>query len=88
MYLISLFCVLQATHDPHYLQVGKLIVENLNKHARVPCGFAAISDVVTGRHEDQYVYIPVEEISMYMYQSKKSVCTCTSLINQYVHVPV
>lgn len=45
----------QATHDPHYLQVGKLMVENLNKHARVPCGFAAISDVMTGKHEDQYV---------------------------------
>lgn len=47
----------QATHDPHYLQVGKLMVENLNKHARVPCGFAAISDVMTGRHEDQYVNV-------------------------------
>lgn len=52
---VHVMCYLKATHDPHYLQVGKLIVENLNKHARVPCGFAALKDVVTGKHEDQYV---------------------------------
>lgn len=55
LFIYVLLPLPQATHDPHYLQVGKLMVENLNKHARVPCGFAAISDVMTGKHEDQYV---------------------------------
>ena len=43
----------QATNDPHYLEVGKSVMDNLEKHARVPCGFAAIKDVTTGVHEDQ-----------------------------------
>jgi len=46
---------LQATGDPYYLDVGKSVVENLDRLARVPCGFAAIKDVTSGTHEDQYV---------------------------------
>ena len=43
----------KATGDHHYLEVGKKVLENLNKIARVACGFAAIKDVTTGDHEDQ-----------------------------------
>ena len=43
----------QATGDPHYLEVGKVVIENLEAHARVPCGFAALKDVTRGTHEDQ-----------------------------------
>lgn len=43
----------QATADPYYLEVGKKVLDNLQLHARVPCGFAAIKDVKTGAHEDQ-----------------------------------
>ena len=46
-------CRLQATGDPYYLEVGKSVIENLDRLARVPCGFAAIKDVTTGVHEDQ-----------------------------------
>ena len=46
---------LQATGDPYYLDVGKSVIENLDRLARVPCGFAAIKDVTSGTHEDQYV---------------------------------
>lgn len=45
--------LLQATGDPYYLEVGKTLIENLNKYARVPCGFAAMKDVRTGSHEDR-----------------------------------
>lgn len=44
---------LQATSDPYYLQVGKTVVEKLEQHARVQCGYAAIKDVTSGRKEDQ-----------------------------------
>ncbi|CAF4687596.1 unnamed protein product, partial [Rotaria magnacalcarata] len=37
-----------ATGDPHYLEVGRTILNNLEKHARVPCGYAALSDISTG----------------------------------------
>jgi len=48
---------MQATGDPYYLEVGKSVVENLDRLARVPCGFAAIKDVTAGTHEDQCVSI-------------------------------
>jgi mannosidase alpha-like ER degradation enhancer 3 len=44
---------MQATGDPYYLEVGKSVIDNLDRLARVPCGFAAIKDVTTGAHEDQ-----------------------------------
>ena len=46
---------MQATGDPYYLEVGKSVIENLDRLARVPCGFAAIKDVTSGTHEDQCV---------------------------------
>ena len=45
--------LLQATSDPYYLEVGKSVVNNLDRHARVKCGFAAIKDVTSGAHHDQ-----------------------------------
>lgn len=44
---------LQATGDPYYLEAGRTILDNLNRFARVPCGFAAMKDVRTGSHEDR-----------------------------------
>ena len=46
-------CCLQATGDPYYLEVGRTVLDNLNRYARVPCGFAAMKDVRTGSHEDR-----------------------------------
>lgn len=53
VYAVSVFSFSQATGDPYYLEVGKTLIENLNKYARVPCGFAAMKDVRTGSHEDR-----------------------------------
>ncbi|POI30175.1 hypothetical protein CIB84_006075 [Bambusicola thoracicus] len=49
----STYFLYKATGDPYYLEVGKTLIENLNKYARVPCGFAAMKDVRTGSHEDR-----------------------------------
>ena len=49
----STYFIYKATGDPYYLEVGKTIIDNLNQHARVECGFAAIKDVTMGTHEDQ-----------------------------------
>ena len=43
----------QATNDPFYLEVGKIVVHNLNQYARVRCGFASIKDVKHGSKEDR-----------------------------------
>ena len=45
--------LVQATGDPYYLDVGRTVVNNLNKYARVPCGFAAIKDLKSNTHEDR-----------------------------------
>ena len=50
---LEILLFLQATGDPYYLEVGKHIVEKINEHARVPCGFAALKDVRTLSHEDR-----------------------------------
>ena len=45
--------VVQATSDPYYLEIGKTVIDNLERFARVPCGFAAIKDLNTHSHEDR-----------------------------------
>lgn len=63
----STYFLYKATGDTHYLDVGKKIIENLNAHARVPCGFAAIKDVTSGAHEDQLDSYVFAETFKYLY---------------------
>ncbi|XP_034301044.2 ER degradation-enhancing alpha-mannosidase-like protein 3 [Magallana gigas] len=80
----STYFLYKATHDPHYLQVGKLMVENLNKHARVPCGFAAISDVMTGKHEDQLDSFVLAETFKYLYLLFSEEKDLVVPVNEYI----
>ena len=50
----STYFLYKATGDTYYLDIGKSIVESLDKYARVKCGFAAMKDVRTKAHEDRY----------------------------------
>lgn len=47
--------MIQATNDPYYLEVGKLVVDNLNKYAKVKCGFASIKNVNSNSQEDRLI---------------------------------
>ena len=38
----STYLLYKATHDPYYLQVGKNIIDSIEKYTRVPCGYAGI----------------------------------------------
>lgn len=59
---VSLWCALfKATGDPYYLDVGKSIMDSLERYARVQCGYAALKDVTTGGHEDRSALYPVEK---------------------------
>ena len=58
---------MQATKDPHYLEVGRKVLENLQEHAQVECGFAAIKDVTTGKQEDQMDSFVLSETFKYLY---------------------
>ncbi|XP_058641323.1 ER degradation-enhancing alpha-mannosidase-like protein 3 isoform X3 [Onychostoma macrolepis] len=57
----------EATRDPYYLEVGRTILENLNRFARVPCGFAAMKDVRTGSHEDRMDSFFLAEMFKYLF---------------------
>ncbi|KAM6986389.1 ER degradation-enhancing alpha-mannosidase-like protein 3 [Aplochiton taeniatus] len=63
----STYYLYKATGDPYYLRVGQSIVEKLNAHARVPCGFAAVQDVRTGTHEDRMDSFFLAEMFKYLY---------------------
>ncbi|KAJ8395872.1 hypothetical protein AAFF_G00027550 [Aldrovandia affinis] len=63
----STYFLYKATGDPYYLKVGQSIVEKLNMHARVPCGFAAVQDVRTGTHEDRMDSFFLAEMFKYLY---------------------
>jgi len=49
------------------LEVGRTILTNLERHARVPCGYAALSDVSTGQHEDRMDSFVLAETFKYLY---------------------
>ncbi|CAF1186117.1 unnamed protein product [Rotaria sordida] len=63
----STYFLYKATGDPHYLEVGKTILTNLEEHARVPCGYAALSDVSTGQKEDRMDSFVLAETFKYLY---------------------
>lgn len=39
----------------------------MEKHTRVPCGFAAVTDIRTGRHEDRMDSFVLSETLKYLY---------------------
>jgi len=63
----STYFLYKATGDPHYLEVGRTILTNLEQHARVPCGYAALSDVSTGQKEDRMDSFVLAETFKYLY---------------------
>ncbi|XP_059359824.1 ER degradation-enhancing alpha-mannosidase-like protein 3 isoform X2 [Carassius carassius] len=63
----STYFLYKATRDPYYLEVGRTILENLNRYARVPCGFAAMKDVRTGSHEDRMDSFFLAEMFKYLF---------------------
>ncbi|XP_064649418.1 ER degradation-enhancing alpha-mannosidase-like protein 3 isoform X2 [Lineus longissimus] len=66
-FLESTYFLFKATGDPHYLEVGKNVLNNLDTHARVACGFASIRDVTTGHHDDQMDSYVLAETFKYLY---------------------
>ncbi|CAL9696408.1 unnamed protein product [Knipowitschia caucasica] len=63
----STYFLYKATADPYYLEAGRTILDNLNRYARVPCGFAAMKDVRTGSHEDRMDSFFLAEMFKYLF---------------------
>ncbi|XP_064394994.1 ER degradation-enhancing alpha-mannosidase-like protein 3 [Halichondria panicea] len=71
-FIESTYFLYKATGDPYYLDVGRSVVNNLNKYARVRCGFAAIKDLRTNAHEDRMD-------SFVLGLRRSSICSCCLL---------
>ncbi|XP_018782734.1 PREDICTED: ER degradation-enhancing alpha-mannosidase-like protein 3 isoform X2 [Bactrocera latifrons] len=66
-FIESTYFLFRATGDHHYLQVGKKALKTLQKYAKVPCGYAAVNDVRTGKHEDRMDSFVLSETFKYLY---------------------
>lgn len=66
-FIESTYFLYKATGDHYYLQVAKKVLKALQEHARVPCGFAAVNDIRTGKHEDRMDSFVLSETIKYLY---------------------
>lgn len=66
-FIESTYFLYKATGDPYYLDVGKSIMDSLERYARVQCGYAALKDVTTGGHEDRMDSFVLAETFKYLY---------------------
>ncbi|XP_025420375.1 ER degradation-enhancing alpha-mannosidase-like protein 3 [Sipha flava] len=66
-FLESTYFLYKATDDPHYLNVGREVLNSLQKYARVECGFAAVKDVRTTTNEDTMDSFVLAETFKYLY---------------------
>lgn len=57
----------QATHDPLFLEIGVLTMEDLQKYNRVPCGFSGTQDVRTGELSNRMESFFLSETVKYLY---------------------
>lgn len=49
------------------MEVAKSVLNSLQKHTRVPCGYAAVNDVRTRVHEDRMDSFVLAETFKYLY---------------------
>lgn len=63
----STFALYRATGAAKYLRMGEEMVQSLNKHARVPAGFAAVKSVATMTQEDHTPSYFLAETLKYLY---------------------
>lgn len=66
-FIESTYFLYKATGDHYYLQAAKKVLQALQKHARVPCGFAAVNDLRTGKHDDRMDSFVLSETLKYLF---------------------
>ncbi|XP_032293845.1 ER degradation-enhancing alpha-mannosidase-like protein 3 isoform X2 [Drosophila virilis] len=66
-FIESTYFLYRATGDHHYLQVGKRALKTLQQYAKVACGYAAVNDVRTGKHEDRMDSFVLSETFKYLF---------------------
>lgn len=66
-FLESTYYLYKSTRDNHYLEIGKRVIAQLERHSRVQCGYAAIADVNTKQHDDRMDSFVFAETFKYLY---------------------
>ncbi|XP_011706728.1 PREDICTED: ER degradation-enhancing alpha-mannosidase-like protein 3, partial [Wasmannia auropunctata] len=66
-FLESTYFLYRATGDHYYLGVGRKVLKSLQMYARVPCGYAAVSDVRTNKHDDTMDSFVLSETFKYLF---------------------
>lgn len=63
----STYYLYQATRDPMYLEMGERMLLDINRRARTKCGFASLTNILTGKLEDRQESFFLSETLKYLY---------------------
>jgi len=63
----SLYYLYSATRDPIWLQYGREMINSIEKHAKVPCGFAALENIKTKELRDHMDSFFLSETCKYLF---------------------
>uniref|UniRef100_A0A1I7SG84 alpha-1,2-Mannosidase n=1 Tax=Bursaphelenchus xylophilus TaxID=6326 RepID=A0A1I7SG84_BURXY len=66
-FLESTYLLYRATKDPHYLEVAKSVMDSMNQHVRVACGYSAVKDVRSMELLDEMESFVLAETFKYLY---------------------
>ncbi|ORX49888.1 hypothetical protein DM01DRAFT_1376194 [Hesseltinella vesiculosa] len=80
----SNYYLYRATKDPFYLQVGEMVLLDLNNRSRIDCGFASMGNVLDGRLEDRMESFMLSETLKYLYLLFDAEHPVNSLDNNFV----
>lgn len=63
----STYFLYLATKDPWYLHVGEMVLRDVTRRCRTPCGWAGLQNVVDGEMSDRMESFFLGETAKYMY---------------------
>ncbi|KAF8930813.1 alpha mannosidase-like protein [Dissophora ornata] len=66
-FIESNYFLYRATKDPFYLEVGEMILRDLQKYTKTRCGWAALQSVVDKKFEDRMESFALSETIKYLY---------------------
>ncbi|KAG0353735.1 alpha mannosidase-like protein [Podila minutissima] len=66
-FIESNYFLYRATKDPFYLEVGEMILRDLQKYTKTSCGWASLQSVVDKKKEDRMESFALSETFKYLY---------------------
>ncbi|KAF9434034.1 alpha mannosidase-like protein [Entomortierella beljakovae] len=66
-FIESNYFLYRATKDPFYLEVGEMVLRDLQKYTKTKCGWASLMSVVDKRLEDRMESFALSETIKYLY---------------------